>query len=66
MRQRGRGEIYLEFTPIGRQVKVAAIDAATGVEVSIFGPIGTPQAELQRIAVAKLKRRLAMERPERG
>ena len=58
-----RGEIYLEFISVGRQVKVVAIDAATGIEVSIFGPLTASQAELQRIAVAKLKRRIAMEKP---
>ena len=58
-----RGEIYLEFIPVGRQVKVVAIDAATGIEVSIFGPLTASQAELRRIAVAKLKRRIAREKP---
>lgn len=58
-----RGEIYLEFIPVGRQVKVVAIDAATGTEVSIVGPVTASQAELQRVAVAKLKRRIAMETP---
>ena len=31
------GEVYFEFTAIGRNVKVAAIDAATGTEVSVDG-----------------------------
>ncbi len=61
-----RNEIYLEFIAVGRQVKVVAIDAATGTEISIFGPAGTPRAELQRIAVAKLKRRLEMDRVKGG
>ncbi len=53
------GEIYLEFHPIGSQVKVTAIDAATGVEVSTFGPASTAQEDLTRVAVRKLKRRIA-------
>lgn len=53
------GEIYLEFHPIGGQVKVTAIDAATGIEVSTFGPAKTAQADLERIAVRKLKRRIS-------
>lgn len=49
------GEIYLEFTPIGAMVRVSAVDAATGVEVTIAGPKNTPRAQLERTAVAKLK-----------
>ena len=51
-------EIYFEFTPIGRSVKVAAIDAATGTEVSIVGPASAAQADLQRLALQKLMTRL--------
>jgi hypothetical protein len=51
-------EIYFEFTPIGRSVKVAAIDAATGTEVSIVGPATAPRADLQRLAMQKLMARL--------
>jgi uncharacterized protein DUF6898 len=55
------GEIYLEFRPLGQQVKVTAIDAATGVEVSAFGPKSAAQGDLKRIAIRKLQRRLARE-----
>lgn len=63
-----RGEIYIEFITVGRQVKVSAIDPATGIEVSIFGPLNASQSELKRIAVAKLQRRIAREAasPSRG
>lgn len=54
----GHGEVYLEFQQIGRQVKVIAIDAATGVEVSVFGPANVSRQDLQRLAVRKLQRRL--------
>ncbi len=52
------GEIYFEFTAIGRNVKVAAIDAATGTEVSIMGPATAARADLQRLALQKLQARL--------
>lgn len=55
------GEIYLEFLPVGQQVKVTAIDAATGIEVSTFGPASAAQEDLKRLAVRKLQRRLEQE-----
>jgi hypothetical protein len=54
----GPGGVYFEFTPIGASVKVAAIDAATGTEVSVVAPTGAAQADLQRLALRKLKARL--------
>ena len=52
---RAAGEVYFEFTAIGASVKVAAIDAATGIEVSVVGPARAAQADLQRLALQKLK-----------
>jgi len=52
------GGVYFEFTPVGDVVKVVAIDAATGTEISVFGPARTAQADLQRLALQKLKARL--------
>lgn len=52
------GEVYFEFTALGRNVKVAAIDAATGTEVSVMGPATASQADLQRLALQKLVARL--------
>ena len=54
-------EVFFEFTAIGAVVKVVAIDAATGTEVSVIGPVGAAQADLQQLAVGKLKARLARE-----
>ena len=54
----GNGEVYFEFTPIGHAVKVVAIDAATGTEVSIVGPATAMQADLERLALQKLRARL--------
>jgi hypothetical protein len=55
------GDVYFEFTVIGGSVKVVAIDAATGTEVSVVGPAGAAQSDLQRLALGKLKARLARE-----
>ena len=58
----GSREVYFEFTAIGAVVKVAAIDAATGVEVSVMGPASAAQSDLEQLALAKLKARLAREK----
>jgi hypothetical protein len=52
-------EVYFEFTAIGTTVKVVAIDAATGTEVSVIGPASAAQSDLERLALAKLRKRLA-------
>ncbi|HXZ68083.1 MAG TPA: hypothetical protein VEH07_05800 [Alphaproteobacteria bacterium] len=60
-------EVYFEFTYQGTYVKVAAIDAGTGLEVSIVGPISTPQWELEKLALQKLEylqRRLEKRAPK--
>jgi hypothetical protein len=58
-----RGEVYFEFVVIGGTVKVMALDAATGVEVSVVGPARTARADLQQLALRKLRARLARETP---
>ena len=60
----GEREIYFEFTAIGTSVRVAAIDAATGVEVAAIGPASAARADLEQLALAKLKARLKSLRPE--
>jgi hypothetical protein len=57
-----RGEVYFEFVVIGHSVKVSAIDAATGTEVSVMGPATASQADLQRLALQKLRARLKAAR----
>jgi hypothetical protein len=52
-------EVYFEFTRLGGTVKVIAIDAATGIEVTVMGPTNAAQSDLQRLALGKLKLRLA-------
>jgi hypothetical protein len=51
-------EVYFEFIAIGSAVKVSAICADTGVEVAIMGPASATQADLERLALQKLKARL--------
>ena len=53
------GQIFFEFTQIGGQMRVAAIDGATGIEVIIIAPLSATQHQMQALALAKLKRRLA-------
>jgi hypothetical protein len=55
-------EVYFEFVAIGRSVKVVAIHAASGVEVSVLGPAGAAHSDLERLALQKLLARLGRER----
>jgi hypothetical protein len=55
------GEVYFELTKLGGSVKVVAIDAATGVEVTVVGPATAAPSQLQQLALAKLKARIARE-----
>ena len=52
------GEVYFEFAAIGRSVKVTAIDAASGIEVSVVAPATAARADLQQLALRKLEARL--------
>jgi hypothetical protein len=51
-------EVLFEFVQLGAYVRVAAVDAASGVEVVVMGPAGAARADLERLAVQKLERRL--------
>lgn len=48
-------EILIESVKYGNSVRVTAIDAATGTEVSFQAPINASQAAVKRIASDKLK-----------
>jgi hypothetical protein len=50
----GQREILFEFFTLGGSVKVTAVDATTGVEVSIVGAPSAGQAALKRLAKQKL------------
>jgi hypothetical protein len=56
-----RREVYFEFAVVGAAVRVAAIDAETGIEVTVMGPASAAQSDLQKLALAKLKARLARD-----
>lgn len=47
-------EVIFEFLLIGMALKVTAIDAATGAEVSIVGDPHASQESLRRLALQKL------------
>ncbi len=53
-----RGEVYIEFKQVGQTMKVTAVDAATGLEVVIMGPVSAAQSHLQKVAIDKLKMQL--------
>jgi len=48
------GEVFIEYTQVGKIVRVTAIDATTGTEVTFQAPINTPPSDLKRTAVNKL------------
>lgn len=57
----GQSDVYFEFTQVGPQMRVAAIDARTGIEVIVITPVTASQIQMQNLALAKLKRRLAQD-----
>ena len=54
----GHREVLFEFRPAGNQIRVAAIDATTGIEVIIIAPVNTSEAQMKTVALTKLRRRL--------
>jgi len=54
MSQSDEGYI-IEFVPLGKSVKVSAMDPKTLTEVSIIGPASAGRAELQRNVMNKLQ-----------
>lgn len=53
--------VYFELMVIGGSAKMVAVDANTGVEVTVIGPANASQVDLKRLALAKLKARIARE-----
>ncbi|MCB1509052.1 MAG: serine hydroxymethyltransferase [Hyphomicrobiaceae bacterium] len=49
------GAVIFETRQVGQVLKCTAIDEATALEVSVFGPVGTAAFELQRLALRKLQ-----------
>ncbi|MCW5750497.1 MAG: hypothetical protein KIT81_05065 [Alphaproteobacteria bacterium] len=48
-------EILFEFRQIGSSLRVAALDAETGLEVTLVGPAGAGEEALKRLAIRKLE-----------
>jgi len=59
-------EVFFEFTQIGRQMRVAAIDVATALEVVIIAPVTASRAQMQANALAKLRLRVGALAAERA
>ena len=53
------GEVYFEYRTIGAVVRVAAVHAATGTETVVMGPAHAAAADLERLALGKLRASLA-------
>ena len=55
------GEVYFELLRAPNALRLVAIDAATGTEVTVMGPINASRDDLERIALRKLRRRIEAE-----
>lgn len=53
------GDVYFEFVQMGQQMRVAAIDVATAIEVVVITPASATRSQMQQLALAKLRRKLA-------
>jgi hypothetical protein len=51
-------EVFFEFHQVGNFVKVSAIDAESGLEVSIMGPANAAPVTLRANALRKLEAQL--------
>jgi hypothetical protein len=47
-----------EYVQVGQQMRVAAIDTTTGLEVIVITPLSASRPQMQQLALAKLRRRL--------
>lgn len=59
------GQVLFEFTQVGPQMRVAAIDEATGTEVVVIAPLSATPMQMQQLALAKLRRRLESVTPSK-
>jgi len=57
-------EVLFEMSRVGAYVKVVAVDAKTGTEISIVGPASAPPEVLKRQAVNRLL--FVLKRKEEG
>lgn len=54
-------EVLFEFRKAGPQIRVAAIDVQTGIEVVAIAPVSATEAQMKNLALAKLRRRIEMD-----
>lgn len=52
------GEVLFEFVQMGGQMRVAAVHANTGTEVTIIAPLTATELQMKNLALAKLRRAL--------
>jgi hypothetical protein len=52
--------VLFEFQKVGQQVRVSAIDEATGTEVIVICPLQLGQQQMQRLAVNKLRHKMGL------
>lgn len=54
-------EVLFEFRQAGPQMRVAAIDVETGIEVVAIAPLTATEMQMKTLALGKLRRRIEME-----
>ncbi len=57
------GDVLFEFMQVGQQMRVAAIDGATGTEVVVIAPLKATKLQMQQVAMAKLRKKMAAGLP---
>ena len=57
------GRVFFEFTQVGQQMRVVAIDEATGTEIVAIAPLSATPQQMQQLALGKLRRKLGAEEP---
>ncbi len=57
------GEVLFEFVQMGQVMRVAAIDEETGTEVFVITPVNAARTHMERLALAKLRRKLGETEP---
>jgi ABC-type transport system involved in Fe-S cluster assembly fused permease/ATPase subunit len=60
-----RREVIFEFHRVGKAVKVSAVEAESGIEVSIVGDPSVGETTLKRLVLRKLDYVLARQKPGR-
>jgi hypothetical protein len=58
-----RAGVLFEYRRIGAQMRVAAIDSSSGIEVVVIVPAAATPLQMQALAMAKLRRRLERSAP---